>query len=95
MSMTMALPFMADLGVACEEVDIVVALGSSSEKHAMWMESRGRDSGAAVGVDPSRIWLNSRELLPFKIEDLDSMFRSSAIEVLVHASRKFACMIMG
>lgn len=86
---------MADLGVACEKVDVVVALGSSGEKHAMWMESRGRDSGAAMGVDPSRIWLNSRELLSFEVEDLDSMFRSSAIGVLVHASGKFARMIMG
>lgn len=93
--MTVALPFMADLGVACKEVDVRVALGSSSEKHAVWMESRGRDSGAAVGVDPSRIWLDSRELLPFEVEDLDSMFRSSAVGVLVHASGKFACMIMG
>lgn len=95
MSVTMTLPFMADLRVACEEVDVVVALGCSSEKHAMWMKSRGRDSGAAVGVNPSRIWLNSRELLPFEVEDLDSMFRSSAIGVLANAPGKFACMIMG
>lgn len=95
MYMSVTLPFMADLRVACEEVDVVVPLGSSSEKHAMWMESRGRDSEAAMSVNPSRIWLNSRELLPFKVEDLDSMFRSSAIGLLANASEKFACMIMG
>lgn len=89
--MTVTLPFMADLRVACEEVDIVVTLGCSGEKHAMWMESRGRDRGAAVSVDPSGIWLYSRELLPFKVEDLDSMFRSSAIGVLAAASEKSAC----
>lgn len=93
MAMTVTLPFMADLRVACEEVDVVVALGCSGEEHAMWMESRGRDSGAAVSVHPPRIWLNSRELLPFEVEDLDSMFRSSAFRVLADASGK-ACMIM-
>ena len=68
------------LRFACEEVDVVVTLGGSCEEHAVWMECRRRDGGAAVCVYPAGVWLNGGELPPFEVEDLDSVFRCSAMK---------------
>lgn len=82
MPMAVSVKLMSCLGLAREQVDVIVALCSCREEHSMWMEGRGRDGGAAVRVDPSRIRLDGRELLPFKVEDLDGVFRGSAIAAL-------------
>ena len=83
-TVTVTVILVSGLRFTCEEVDVVITLGSSCEEHAMWMKCRRRDGGATVRVDPSGVWLHGGELLTFKVEDLDSVFRCSAIEILAY-----------
>lgn len=68
--------------LAGEQIDVIVTFRRRREEHAVWMEGGGRDGGAAVSVYPSRIRLDGGELLPFEVENLDRVFRCSAIGLL-------------